>query len=82
MSAIVHLSVRQARDAVAVPVSALRRLGDDDVVWRVRDGRAERVRVEVGVAGPEQVEIRSGLEPGDVIVVRGADLVSEGQRLP
>ena len=82
MSAIAHLRVREAAGAVAVPASAVRRLGDDDVVWRVRDGQAERVRVEVGVAGLDRVEIRSGLRPGDQIVVGGADLVSEGQRLP
>jgi multidrug efflux pump subunit AcrA (membrane-fusion protein) len=82
MSAIAHLQVRDAADAVAVPAAAVRRLGEADVVWRVRGGRAERVRVEVGVAGVDHVEIRSGLRPGDQIVVGGADRVSEGQRLP
>jgi multidrug efflux pump subunit AcrA (membrane-fusion protein) len=52
------------------------------VVWAVRDGRATRTPVTVGVQGRDLVEIVAGLRPGDRIVVAGADRVTEGQRLP
>lgn len=39
-------------------------------LFRLIDGdRAERVRVEVGRASPRQVEILSGLEPGDQVIL-------------
>jgi HlyD family secretion protein len=81
MSAIVRLRVREATDVVAVPVAAVLRVDDADTVWVVRDGRAVRTLVTVGAQGLDLVEIRSGLRAGDRVVVRGADLVVEGQQV-
>lgn len=81
MSAVAHLRVAEATEAVAVPAAAILRVDGTDVVWAVRDGRAVRTAVTVGVQGPELVEIVDGLSPGDRVVVSGADQVSEGDRL-
>lgn len=82
MSAVAHLQVAEATAALVVPATAILRVDDADVVWVVRDGRAERTEVTLGVTGEELVEVVSGLQEGDQIVVRGADQVTEGQRLP
>lgn len=82
MSAVAHLAVAEATGALAVPASAILRLDGQDVVWAVRDGRATRTEVTLGVQGPELVEVSSGLRAGDRIVVSGADRVSEGEQLP
>lgn len=82
MSAVAHLRVAEATGTVAVPAAAVLRVDGTDVVWVVRDGRATRTPVTVGVQGPDLVEITAGVRAGDQVVVRGADLVSEGQRLP
>lgn len=81
MSAVAHLAVAQATGTLAVPASAILRLDERDVVWVVRDGRATRTEVTLGVEGPELVEVLSGLRAGDQIVVSGADRVSEGEQL-
>jgi multidrug efflux pump subunit AcrA (membrane-fusion protein) len=82
MSAVAHLRVAEAVGTVAVPAAAVLRVEGADVVWAVRDGRATRTPVTVGVQGRDLVEIVAGLRPGDRIVVAGADRVTEGQRLP
>jgi multidrug efflux pump subunit AcrA (membrane-fusion protein) len=82
MSAVAHLRVRTATDAVAVPAAAVFTADGGSAVWLVRDGRAVRAQVTVGVQGEELVQILSGLQPGDRIVTAGADRVSAGQRLP
>lgn len=82
MSAVAHLRVAEATGAVAVPAAAVLRVDAGEVVWAVRDGRAVRTPVTVGVQGRDVVEIAAGLRPGDRIVVRGADRVTDGQRLP
>ncbi|SCL66782.1 RND family efflux transporter, MFP subunit [Micromonospora eburnea] len=81
MNAVVHLRVREATDAVAVPASAV--FSDDgrDAVWVLRDGRAGRVPVTVGVQGQDLVQIVSGVRAGDRIVVRGTDRIHDGQEL-
>jgi multidrug efflux pump subunit AcrA (membrane-fusion protein) len=82
MSAVAHLSVREARDAVTAPAAAVFAVNGHDAVWLVRDGHAVQTPVTVGVQGQDQVQIVSGIGPGDQLVVRGTDQVKAGQKLP
>jgi hypothetical protein len=82
MSAVAHLNVRSARDALTVPAAAVFSAGGHDAVWVVRDGKAVQVPVTVGVSGQDLVQVVSGLNSGDRIVVRGTDKVRAGQQLP
>ena len=81
MSAVVRLRVREATDAVTVPASAIVNADGRDTVWVVRAGKAERVPVTVGVQGEDVVQVTTGLDPGQRIVVGGTDQVSAGQEL-
>jgi HlyD family secretion protein len=49
---------------------------------RLRDGRPHRHRrpVQLGVSSLGEVEVRSGLQPGDRVVVSGSDLFGDAQR--
>jgi multidrug efflux pump subunit AcrA (membrane-fusion protein) len=81
MSAVVRLRVREATDAVTVPAAAVHFADGRDAVWLVRDGIAERVPVTVGVQGQDLVQIVSGVQPGQQVVVTGADQVRTGERV-
>jgi hypothetical protein len=81
MSAVVDLRVRSAEQAVAVPAAAVVRQGARDAVWLVVDGRARARVVRLGAQGDDLVAVTDGVAPGDLIVTRGADTVSEGQRV-
>ncbi|WP_422737085.1 efflux RND transporter periplasmic adaptor subunit [Micromonospora sp. WMMD729] len=81
MNAIVHLRVREAADAVTVPASAVFSADGRDAVWVVRDGKADRAPVTVGVQGADLVQILNGVQAGDRIVVRGTDQVRDGQEV-
>jgi HlyD family secretion protein len=82
MSAVVRLQVNQAVDAVTVPASAVVSADGRDTVWAVRDGKAQRVPVTLGVQGEDMVQVTSGIADGQRIVVSGADQVKSGQELP
>lgn len=82
MNAVAHLRVRGARDAVTVPAAAVFSADGKDVVWLVRDGKAVRTPVSVGVSGEDRVQIVSGVGDGDRVVIRGADRVSAGMEIP
>jgi RND family efflux transporter MFP subunit len=82
MSAVVDLRVRTARNAVAVPASAVFRDGRRDAVWVVEAGRAGERTVRLGAQGRSRVQVVYGLRPGARIVVRGADVVHEGDQVP
>ncbi|WBB92901.1 HlyD family efflux transporter periplasmic adaptor subunit [Verrucosispora sp. WMMC514] len=81
MNAVLRLRVREEADAVTVPASALFSVDGRDTVWLVRDGRADRAVVTVGVQGQDLVQIVDGVQAGDRIVVRGTDQIREGQEI-
>jgi multidrug efflux pump subunit AcrA (membrane-fusion protein) len=82
MSAVVDLRVRTARNAVAVPASAVFRDGRRDAVWVVEAGRAGERTVRLGAQGRSRVQVVDGLRPGARIVIRGADVVHDGDQVP
>ncbi|MEE6259406.1 efflux RND transporter periplasmic adaptor subunit [Plantactinospora sonchi] len=81
MSAVVRLRVREAADAVTVPAAAVHSTDGREALWVVRNGVAEQVPVTVGVQGRDLVQIVGGVEPGQQVVVSGADRVRPGQRV-
>ncbi len=68
-----------SQPALVVPLSALVTVGGQHFVWVVTDGKVSQQPVTVGQATGEVVEITSGLTEQDVIVIRGTDLVRDGQ---
>ena len=75
---VVHVTAWSAEEAVAVPVAALFRKGDNWAVYAVRDGRARMTPVEIGRRNNRLAEVRDGLEAGDRVVLHPSDRVEEG----
>ncbi|NYT43967.1 efflux RND transporter periplasmic adaptor subunit [Alcaligenaceae bacterium] len=63
---------------LVVPETALVPSGEAQYVYRVKDDRAERVVVQVGLRRGGQVEIVSGLQAGDVVMTSGLQKVTDG----
>jgi HlyD family secretion protein len=68
----------EAEDVVQLPLSAVFREGGEWFAFTVREGRARRVRVELGRRNGEVAELLSGLSAGDVVIVHPSDRVVEG----
>ncbi len=73
----------ETREALAVPLSAVDQRGTSPSVLRVKDGKVERATVELGLRDEvaQQVEIRTGLQAGDVVVLGSAKDLAEGTRV-
>lgn len=65
--------------ALLIPLSALVTVGTQHFAWVVIDGIATQREIATGQPTQNAVEVTAGLTPGDVLVVRGTTLVSEGQ---
>ena len=61
--------------------SAVIKKGQMDLVFVVEDTLARLRLVRTGVSYDGEVEILSGLEPGELIVIDGADKLQDGQPL-
>jgi HlyD family secretion protein len=63
---------------ISVPLTAVLYGSAGTVVQVVRRARVETRQVEVGLMSAGQVEIRSGLQEGDIVVARAGALLREG----
>jgi membrane fusion protein, multidrug efflux system len=78
MFARVRLITRDMQDALAIPEQAIVPIGDEQHVYKIVDGRAVRLKVEVGQRRDGKVEIVKGLEPTDMIVTAGHLKIRDG----
>ena len=64
----------EARTGLVIPSSAVNQKDFVPTVTRIRNGRAEKAAVSLGLedSGTETVEITKGLAPGDTVLVGGA----------
>ncbi len=77
----VTLAGRTIRNAVAVPAVAVRQLGDQTVVYLVRDGIARRAPVSIAALQAETVLIDRGITEGARVVVVGQTALKGGDRV-
>lgn len=77
MYARVTLTLAVHKNALSVPSEVV--MGKDDrFVYVVKDGKAHKTPVEVGVDDGKMAEVVSGLEPGAVVVLVGRDTLTDG----
>jgi len=61
------------RDKIVVPKAAVRADQGGSVVWVVSDGEAHKRDVRVGANSGDRIELISGVNAGEKVVVRGAE---------
>ncbi len=86
MYAEVTLTTDQREGVVLIPKAALVRDEEQTHVFVVTgtpdDGfTAKRVSVELGLTDPEQIEIRSGIQAGDQIIIAGQNGLKDGAKV-
>ena len=81
----VRLLRRVLKDVIMIPLYAVIPLEEGKAVYVVEEGSeemtAQRRDVKLGVIKGEEVQIESGLEPGDRLIVAGHRFVAPGQRV-
>lgn len=76
-----RLATSSRPNAVVVPEDAVQPLRTGNVVWAVADGKASRRVVQLGAREQGVVEILSGVEAGEQVVVGGLERMAEGMPL-
>jgi membrane fusion protein (multidrug efflux system) len=79
MFARVRIIVGERANALLVPEEAIVPLGDDFFVYTVVDGKANRIRVKLGVRRDSQVELLDGVKAGDKVITAGMRVQRDGQ---
>ena len=81
MTVSVEIEVARKAGALALPPDAVRDLATAPWVLAVRDGRARRVPVGIGVRGGSRVEIVSGLSAGDRVIPAAEAGIADGDKV-
>ena len=81
MFARVDMNLTLQREAIFVPREALVYRSAEPGVFVVDAGVAQFQPVRIGVTQDDRIEAAEGLEPGQIIVTRGANLLQHGDRV-
>ncbi len=68
---IVELILNESEKAITLPFEAVNFEGDKPSVYIVKDDKADKQVVELGMREKDRVEIKSSLNEGDLVVVKG-----------
>ncbi|MBN2592284.1 MAG: efflux RND transporter periplasmic adaptor subunit [Sedimentisphaerales bacterium] len=77
----VRLTRRILKDVILVPLLAVIPMEDGKAVYVVNSSHAKRCDVKLGIIRRDQVQIESGLEPGDKLIIAGHRFVAPGQKV-
>jgi len=78
----VRILLDTLKDAVVVPVTALRHGPNGDFVYVLQDDRTVRqVAVTQGVSTSDSVQITKGLDVGERVITEGGDRLKDGARV-
>ena len=69
------------RPRLLLPTTAVKTSNGATVVYVVHDGRVERRAVKLGAEDGGQVEVASGITPGERVVVEGPATLADGTRV-
>ena len=73
-----RLATATRANAIVVPEDAVQPLRSANVVWAVVDGKASRRVVTLGARSAGVVEVISGVQAGEAVVVGGLERMGEG----
>jgi membrane fusion protein (multidrug efflux system) len=74
----VSLITRDEKDALVIPEQAIVPQGEEQFVFRIVDGKAARVKVDIGQRRDGKVEVLKGLDDHDMVVTAGQLKLREG----
>jgi membrane fusion protein (multidrug efflux system) len=78
MFARVRLVISETGQTVVVPEQSVFMQGEDQLVYRVVEGRAQRTKVEIGQRRDGKAEIVQGIAAGDTVVLAGWQRLRDG----
>ncbi len=79
MFARLSLNLRSEKDVVVVPVEAVQATPEGTrIAYVVKDRKASKRVIKVGIEGKDTVQILSGVNPGEQIVVAGNEKLKDG----
>ena len=71
----------ECKPFLAIPATAVAKLGNREIVYRVNGGRAHAAPVTTGRQWGDDLEVLAGLNEGDSVVLKADDKLTDGARV-
>ncbi len=81
MSCILKIANYQNPDAIVIPVSVIQKTATGEMVYITNGKTAKSVKITTGRNSNGKVEVLSGLQPGDKLIVAGFEDLDDGSRV-
>jgi RND family efflux transporter MFP subunit len=79
MYATVTIRLDERPDVITLPVSAIVREGGNAFCWCVDSARIDRRQIQLGLRSGAEIEVISGLDGNEVVVVKQPEALRQGQ---
>jgi HlyD family secretion protein len=79
MYAKVDILLDQRENVLTLPMTAIVREGGETFCCRIESGKIDRKKIELGLRSGADVEVRSGLDADQLVVLARADSLVQGQ---
>lgn len=77
MTAVVEIDIATLEDVISVPIQAVIQRGEANWCFVRKGGKLERREIMLGRTNDKFVEVREGLDVGEVVVLNPSDLMEE-----
>jgi len=77
----VFIIEEEVEDAIVIPLEAVVEESGQKFVFRVTEGVAHKVKIQPGIEMDRQLQVREGLNEGDLVIISGGNTLSEGDRV-
>jgi membrane fusion protein (multidrug efflux system) len=71
----------EVKNSIQVPTQAIAPVVDGQIVWKFNNGKAEKVKVNVGVRTSDKIQIFGDVTDGDTIVMTGLLGMQDGKNI-
>ncbi|MFO7901813.1 MAG: hypothetical protein R6U98_04070, partial [Pirellulaceae bacterium] len=77
MTAVVEIDIEQLEDVISVPIQTVVQRGQTNWCFVRKGGKLERREITLGKTNDKFVEVREGLDTGEVVVLNPSSLMEE-----
>lgn len=77
----VFIIEEEVENAIVIPLEAVVEESGQKFVFRVTEGVAHKVNIQPGIEMDRQLQVREGLNEGDLVIISGGNTLSEGDRV-
>jgi len=78
MTAIGIFQLEKKEDVIVIPIDAMFEELGEHFVFVTKDGKSVKTKIVTGISNGNLIEVRSGLNVGDRLIVKGQGQVSDG----